>query len=117
MKKAKRRPARWRRWCRAVVRSRLVCPHCGARTGQGSTYFILACILIGLGAGMVGQHIVSLQWESVIEELEHEIKQPFPPHRSEQETTGAERPQDGEPALRESTMGERTDFRESSLPG
>ena len=117
MKKAKSKPALWRRWCRAVFRTRSVCPHCGARTGQGGAYFMLACILIGFGAGMVGQHVVSLQWESVIEELEHDIKQPFPPRRSEQDTTGAETPQDGEPALRESTRGERIDFRESSLPG
>ena len=117
MKEEKRRPALGRRWFRAVFRSRSVCPHCGARIGQGRTYFILACILIGLGAGMVGQHIVSLQWESVIDELEHEIRQPFPPHRFQKDATGAESPKDGEPALRESTMGERAGLRESSLPG
>ena len=117
MKKANKKPALWRKWCPAVFRSRSVCPHCGAKTGRGSTYFILACILIGFGAGMVGQHVVSLQWESVIKELEHEIRQPFPPHRSVQDTTGAETPQEGEPALREPKMDEEIDLRESSLPG
>ena len=58
---------------------------------------MLACMLIGFGAGMVGQHIVSLQWEPVIAELEHDIKQPFPPHRSEHDATGTETPQDDKP--------------------
>jgi len=97
MNEAKRKPALWSRMCRAVFRSRSVCPHCGARIRQGGAYFMLACILIGLGAGMVGQHIVSLQWESVIAEFEHDIKQPFPPHRAEQDATVAETPQDDEP--------------------
>ena len=97
MEDAKRKPALWRRWCRAVFRSRSVCPHCGARIRQGNAYFMLACLLIGLGAGIVGQHLVSLQWESVIEEFEHDIRQPFPSHRAEQDATGAETPQDGEP--------------------
>ena len=94
-----------------------MCPHCGARIRQGSTYFILACILLGLGAGMVGQHFVSLQWESLIEELEHEIKQPFPLHGSKLDTPEAKTPQGGEPAPPPSETGERTDSGESPPPG
>lgn len=97
MSEAKRKPALWRRMCRAVFPSRSVCPQCGAEVRQGRVYFLLACILIGLGAGMLGQHIVSLQWQSVITELEHDIKQPFPPHRSDRDATGAETPQGDEP--------------------
>lgn len=104
MREAKKEPDLWRRLCRAVFRSRSVCPQCGARVRQGRVYFMLACILIGLGAGMVGQHIVSLQWQSVITELKHDIEQPFPRRRAERHTTKIERhatkvrtPQDGEP--------------------
>jgi len=93
MSEAKREPALWRRMCRAVFQSRSVCPHCGATVRQGNAYFMLACILIGLGAGMVGQHVVSLQWQSVIAELEHDIEQPFPPHRAERDATPTETPQ------------------------
>ena len=117
MKEANRKPALWRRCGRAVFRSRSVCPHCGARTGHGGMYFIVAYILLGLGAGMVGQYIVSLQWESVIIELEHEIMQPFPLHGSEEVTPEPAAPQDGEPTSTQPQTRERADSGESPPPG
>jgi len=97
MREAKSKPPLWRRIGRAVFQSRSVCPHCGAKVRQGNAYFLLACILIGLAAGMVGQHIVSLQWQSVIAEIEHDIEQPFPSHRSDRDAPATETPPADEP--------------------